>query len=108
MRISRRPARHLSVALTVTLIALSGVAYAAGGGPEGMGYEIGTHIYSSGPLIEGHAFGLAMKINPSTMRVLHADMMHHTTMAHPQKIPCMMSPIPKHRGMVSLLCMPSS
>lgn len=96
------------VPLMLASAGLLGIAHAAGGGPEGMNYDVGTHIYSPGPLIVNHSFRLAMKVDGAPMKILHADMMHGATMAHPRQIPCMMSHDPHQAGLVLLTCTPGA
>ncbi|OYW00604.1 MAG: hypothetical protein B7Z58_14885 [Acidiphilium sp. 37-64-53] len=69
---------------------------------------VGTHIYSPGPMAPATPFRLEMQMLAPAMMAIHADMIHHPSIAGTQKIACTMQAAPHHRGMVILTCTPGS
>ena len=66
----------------------------------------GGHIYLTGKMAKGQAVQFEMKIDPQTMRMIHADMAHHNKMAPMNTMMCELHVVHPHRGIVMLSCTP--
>jgi hypothetical protein len=93
----------MAAAVLGTVFGAQGVARADGGAMTPMP---GGKIYTKGAMTMGKPIAFEMKIDPKTMAMLHADMMHHNKMAPTNSMMCVLHVVHQHRGIVMLACTP--
>lgn len=67
---------------------------------------VGGKIYTKGKMAMGKPLQFEMEIDPSTMEILRADMMHHNKMAPQKTMMCELHVMREHRNVVMLSCTP--
>ncbi|HQT90252.1 MAG TPA: hypothetical protein PK677_17250 [Acidiphilium sp.] len=97
----------VAAALLTIAVVTSGVSRANSDGGA-FRENVGTHIYSPGPMAPATPFRLEMQMSSAAMTVIHKDMVLHPSVAGTHTISCTMEAEPHHRGMVRLTCSPGA